>query len=213
MNLSKPSIQGLGFMGCAALVAATFLLVIQPLGNAISTDNKELVISQDLTALKVNKLGQLESKINNVDQAKQFVNTFLTLIPTSKDVESISRSISNAMVPGISLTAFNFGNAENVLKMKAPVSNLGSYQPPFDLEKSSSGTSSGEGAPAAVNDFNRIPVAISVTASSNSNLAQYVSELANQNRLLYVVSVDSARSAQDGGVAATIYAYAYAYAN
>lgn len=215
MSLSKTSIQSLGVIISGTLALGTFFLVVQPLSEKTTTNNTSLEQAKILTTTKSLKLKQLEAGVTTFEQAKSDTKKFLSLNPQTKDIESVSRSISTALVDGVTIVSFTFGNNEEITPLKEPVASLGSYAAPFTLSdtpapKASEGST--ESAPSApTTGFIRVPVVVTVTAANNAVLAQYTDSLANQARLISVVSVNSERPASDGEVKATIYGYAFIY--
>lgn len=237
--LSKNSIQGIGITVSLAAVAVTGFLFVKPFHDDTQEMKTTLQEQQTVTASKTAKLTQLEKGVDNIEESQKRVDRFIESSPNNMDIESASRAISNAAISGINITAFTFGKEENIEKKEPPKASLGEYVPPMDISEDTAAAAPAEepaatdgsnGDEAATGEqpekeqmdaFRRVPVQITVTADSYKKLSQYTDKLAEQKRLLYVVSINSTKgaggvapdgSATDGGsVEATIYAYAFIY--
>lgn len=217
MSLSKKSAQGLGVILSASAILVSGIFVARPLYNQSTTNSTKLTSSTAQTEAKKTQLQVLENGVDNFEEIQEYVNNFLSSVPSDKDIESASRAISNSRTDGINISAFTFGNQESVKNYTVPKSKLGEYTSPFEIQDTSSSTedSSSDGS-SSTSGFQRVPVQITVSANSYSDLSQYLDELAQQPRSMSVISVSSARSGDTENnsekIEATIYAYVFVYA-
>lgn len=232
MALSKTSIQGIGVTLSVAVLAATGFFVAKPLYDSTTETKVSLEEQKIVTMSKTGKLAQLEKGVDNIEETQKFVDDFLVSAPSNKDVESVSRAISTALISGVKISSFNFGAGENIEAAEVPKAALGEYVAPMEL---GDGTEAPAAAPAegeegaatgekkeALDTFQRVPVQITVNADSYKKLSEYVDELADQKRLVNVISVTSTKggggtgmtgeAGSAGSVEATIYAYSFIYA-
>lgn len=214
MALSKKSITGLGTLMSVAVIAISGFLVVKPSYDNAQDNRAELSTLQTETVSKTARLGLLEEGVENYDEIQAYVDTFLNYAPANKDIESASRAISNALVDGTEIVSFTFGSEEPTAAYPVPEASIeGEAAPAAPVESDSS--ASGEST-AAAGTLQRVPVEIAVTSSSYENLSEYLDSLAQQQRLLTVISVTSAGGAVgaegEGGVTATISGYVFVYA-
>ena len=216
MAMGKNGVQAVGALLSIGVLAISGLFVAKPLYDDASESKAELSTMQQATADKQAQLTTLENGVDNYDEIQAYVDNFLNSVSSVKDLESASRSISSAAVPGITINSFDFGTEENIEASEVPEAVLGDYTPPagFDNLASSEGSSSEEGESASADSFHRIPIQIDVTATDYNTLSTYMDNLAQQKRLLNVVSVNSTKnsSSEATEITATIYAYAFVYA-
>lgn len=213
MARSRRTVRTIGALMSTAVIAISGLLVVKPLYDEVSDSKDELVSLQQTTDDKQAQLTTLENGVSNYEEIRNYVDNFLNTVSASKDIESASRSISSAAIPGISIVSFTFGTEENVEQYEVPSPSLQDYSPPSGFsEDPAAEPAEGEEA-AAVETFHRVPVQITVTASDYSTLATYLDNLSQQSRLLNVVSVTSTKTAgeETTQISATIYAYAFVY--
>lgn len=210
MALSKKSITGLGTLMSCAVIAISGFLVIKPGYDQSQTNKIELSSLQQETELKNDRLALLEEGVENYDEIQAYVDRFLQIAPGSKDVESASRAISNALVPGTTISSFTFGSTEDSTEYAVPEASLsGESTLEFSVDASGGDTAASPGS------LQRVPVEISVTSSNYANLSEYLDNLAQQDRLLTVVNVSSSGTSGgdgEGSVSATIRGYAFIYA-
>lgn len=211
MALSKKSITGLGTLMSCAVIAISGFLVVKPGYDQSQTNKIELSSLQQETELKNDRLALLEEGVENYDEIQAYVDRFLQIAPGSKDVESASRAISNALVPGTTISSFTFGSPEASTEYAVPEASLSSENTiEFSVESSEGGDTA-----ASPGSLQRVPVEISVTSSDYANLSEYLDNLAQQDRLLTVVNVSSSGTSGGDGeglVSATIRGYAFIYA-
>lgn len=225
--LNKTSIQSIGVTLSVAVLAVTGIFVAKPLFDSTSESKVALEEQKMVTLSKTGKLAQLEEGVDNIEETQSFVDKFLVSAPNNKDVESASRAISTALISGVNISSFTFGQEENIEKSEVPKATLGEYVPPMELSDGAEAAPPAEGEAdgdkkGALETFHRIPMQITVNADSYNKLAEYVDELAKQKRLISIVSVNSTKGsggaemaggeASGGNVEATIYAYAFIYA-
>jgi hypothetical protein len=202
MNLSKASVKGLGVLVSGVLLFSTGMFVINPLLEQRSGNLSDLTSLQKITETKKANLTRLSNGAVNFEEAFEAGNNFAKIVPKSKDIESASRSISEAIVPGVTVTSFTFSPEEPVSKRELPKASLEGYKPPASFAQSTAAPSSStESKPAAgsSSSLNRLPLTISVSAASY--------QLSKEDRLLSVISFSA--SSKDGIVKADIYAYAF----
>lgn len=221
VTLSKTSIQGIGVTLSVAVLAVTGIFVAKPLYDSTNETKVSLEEQKMVTVSKTGKLAQLEKGVGNIEETQKFVDEFLVSAPNTKDVESASRAISTALISGVNIISFTFGSEENIVAAEVPKATLGEYVPPVELSDGAAAAPPAEGEKeTALETFHRIPMQITVSADSYKKLSEYVDELANQKRLVNVVSVNSTKgggsevageSSGGGSVEATIYAYAFVY--
>lgn len=213
MAMGKQGIQAVGVMFSIGVLAISGLFVVKPLYDDATENKNELTTMQQATADKNSQLELLENGVDNYDEIQEYVNSFLNSVSSVKDIESASRSISSAAVPGINIVSFTFGTEENIEVHEVPEAVLGEYTPPTGFSNEPVTTSEGS-EPATVDSFHRIPVQIEVTAPDYSTLSTYMDNLSHQNRLLNVISVNSTRTTGEESteITATVYAYAFVYA-
>lgn len=197
----------------AAVVVVSGLFVVKPLYGDVNENKAELATLQAVTVEQEAELATLENGVSNYEEIQAYVSDFLNSVSTTKDVESASRSVSSAAVPGIRITSFSFGSAENITEHEIPTAVLSGYTPPLGFgEIAVTEPVEGE-VPETVEAFHRIPVEIAVTASDYPTLSTYVDNLSKQERLMNVLSVTSTKNSTEEGseITATIYAYAFVY--
>lgn len=220
MALSKKSITGLGTLMSVAVIAISGFLVVKPSYEQAQDNRSELSTLQTETTTKTERLKVLEEGVDNYDEIQAYVDTFLKYAPANKDIESASRAISNAVVPGTNIVSFTFGSEEAATEYEVPKASIDGGTTAASSSSSSSSTTASTDASAtgtstaSAGTMQRVPVEISVTSSSYENLSQYLDSLAQQQRLLTIISVASsggAANAEGGGVSATINGYAFVY--
>lgn len=210
MALSKKSITGLGTLMSVAVIAVSGFLVIKPAYEQAQTNNQEYSNLQIETSTKNARLSTLEEGVENYDEIQAYVDDFLVKAPSYKDVESASRAISTAVVPGITINSFNFGNEAPTSDYTVPKASLDAQPETTNLEDSGSSNSEENAETASsAGSFQRIPIQIQVTANDYTNLSEYVDNLSKQDRLLTIVSITSAGDGE--GITATIDGYAFIY--
>lgn len=217
MNLSKASVKGLGILVSGALLLSTGIFVINPLLEQRSGNVEKLTSLQKITETKKANLSRLSSGSVNFEEASRAGNNFLKIVPKSKNIESASRTISEAIVPGVAITSFTFNPEEAVVKNELPKAALDGYKPPasFATKSTAKASSTKDSKPAteskpvsgASSTLNRLPLIISVSAESYQKLSEYTDQLSKEDRLLSVVSISA--TSKDGGIKADIYAYAF----
>lgn len=224
MALTKKSIKGLGALLSITALAASGFLIVRPLYNQILDNQEQYENMQVVTLTKESKVAMLEAGVENVEETKAFVNRFLLYAPKAKNIETISRAISDAAVEGVTISTFNFGEPENLKDYEVPDPTLEGYTPPVDLDAAArarqeeqraqaEASENGEVAPATTPEhFQRIPTVITVNAADHATLAQYLDNLAQQDRLLVVVGIDTEKTDPEQPLSATIYAHAFMYA-
>lgn len=214
MALSKKTIQAIGVGLSSVFILTTGFLVVSPLNNS-TNENKELLENEKIITLQNNlKLATLKKGVSGLDETKEFVEDFLESAPKDKDIESASRSISKALVSGVSIKSFSFGGEQNIDKIEIPKATLDEYKPPFSLDTPATGSDGKE--KESLDSFHRMPMQVTVTANSYNDLSKYLDSLAEQKRLIYVVGVNSNKggvAGSDGSIEATVYSYAYIYSN
>lgn len=219
-TLSKTSIQGIGVTLSVAVLAVTGMFIAKPLYDSTNETKITLEEQKMVTVSKTGKLAQLEKGIENIEETQKFVDDFLVSAPNNKDVESASRAISKALISGVKISSFTFGAEENIKESEVLKAALGEFTPPMELSDAAAGAE----APAegekkeALETFHRMPMQITVNADSYKKLSEYVDKLADQKRLVNIVSVSSTSGAagvegesSGGSVEATIYAYSFIY--
>jgi hypothetical protein len=207
MNMSKASVKGAGLLVSTAFILTTGFLVVNPLIEQRSASLSELQSMEKITESKQLNLTRLQAGAVDFEQARNDGDLFARLVSKEKDIESASRAISEAIISGITIISFNFNPEEPVAAHTLPVVSLEGYKPPASFGKSS-GSASSAASPKSENGLNRVPMMISVSASSYSKLSEYIDSLSKQERLVSVISV-SANSLAEGQVKADIYAYAF----
>lgn len=211
MNLSKTSMKGLGILVSGVLLAGTGVFMINPLIEQRAESLEELKSLKMITETKKENLTRLAAGAVNFEEASQVGSKFLRQIPKSKNIESASRAISEALVPGVSITSFTFSSEEPAKKNELPPVSLQAYTPPtsFAVSDAPAASSSAEVKPSAgsKSTLNRLPMTITVSADSYQKLSSYIDSLAKRDRLLSVISISA--KGKDGKVAADIYAYAF----
>lgn len=210
MNLSKASVKGLGVLISGVLLFSTGMVVINPLLEQHTKNLEDLHSLQKITETKRANLTRLSKGSVNFEEASRVGNNFVRIVPKSKDIESASRAISEAIVPGVTITSFTFNPEEPVAKLDLPKASLEGYKPPASFAQSSSASSSSTGSkPAAGGNstLSRVPVIVSVSATSYQKLSEYTDQLSKEDRLLTVISISA--NSKDGSVKADIYAYAF----
>lgn len=215
VTLNKNVIHGIGALISAGALAVTGFLFISPIYDEIDSTNFEMQTIRDTTTAQTIRLEQLSSGVDNLDEKKAFIQEFVAMSPSEKDIASASRAISAATTPGVTVTSFTFGNESDVDGHKTPEMSTSAYSVPEGFASTSSGnggSASTEGE-AATGMFRKMPIQISVNASDQMSLAAYLDSLSKQPRLINVLSVNSVGSGGSSGVTATVYAYAFIYAN
>lgn len=211
MNLSKKSVKGLGVLISGALLASTGFFLINPIVDQRTESLEELKSLKLITETKKTNLTRLANGAVNFEEASRVGNDFVKKVPKTKDIESASRAISEALVPGVSITSFTFAAEEPAKKNELPPVVIGTYAPPasFAASDAPAASSSKEVKPAAGSKIalNRLPMTINVSADNYQKLSQYINSLADRNRLVSVISISA--KGKDGKVTADIYAYAF----
>lgn len=212
MNLSKTSVKGLGVLTSAVLLLSTGLLIINPLLEQRSGNVENLKSMEKITETKQANLTRLSKGAVNFEEAFRVGSNFERIVPKSKDIESASRAISEALTPGVSITSFTFNPEEPVSENKLPAVSLGGYTPPASFAQSATGSSSTKGSTSSSStgssaSLNRLPMIISVSAQNYQKLADFTDNLSKEDRLVSVISISA--SGKDGTVKADIYAYAF----
>jgi hypothetical protein len=212
MNLGKTSVKGLGGLVSAVLILSTGFFIVNPILEQRNTSLTELSSLKTVTEAKQANLTRLQKGSVNSDEAFRVGGEFTKLVPKSKNIESASRAISSALVPGVSITSFNFNAEEPVAKFTLPKVSVKGYTPPSSFKKegttpSSAPSTDGKSSTSANSKLNRMPMVVSVQADSYAKLSEYTDKLAKQDRLLNVISISA--SGSDKGIKADIYAYAF----
>jgi len=232
MAMGKRTVNSLGVLGVVLVLGGAYFGVAAPLISEKNSVQIELDQAQQLELSYSAKLKNFQSGENDTTrQATETMELFDGLVPDSIDIESASRAIAASLPSGVTLNSFTFGDTQQVTTVTGSPLALTGFTPPesFAAVEGTAATTappaedpvaatdeSGEtpvaegaqgidpNAPAA--GFNRIPFTIDVSAGSYAELSAYLNSLAEQPRLMSVVSVDSSRPE---GVTAKIYAYAY----
>lgn len=211
MNLSKASVKGLGVLASAALVLGTGILVINPLLEHRNENLSSLTSLQKITETKKANLSRLSSGSVNFNEASKVGDNFLRIVPKDKNIESASRAISEALVPGVTITSFTFGSEEAAAPTVLPKVGLEGYKAPASFAAAAATGSAASKAPAAAagssSTLNRLPMTVSVSATSYQNLSTYIDQLSKEDRLVSVISINA--SSKSGTIVADIYAYAF----
>jgi hypothetical protein len=216
MNLSKASVKGLGVLVSGVLIFGTGMFVINPLVEQRTENVEALKSLQKITETKKANLTRLSNGAVNFQEAFEAGSNFEKIVPKYKDIESASRAISEATVPGVTITSFTFNPEEPVAENKLPPVSLQGYKPPASFAQSSSkGSSSDKGSKPATGSsgagsgasLNRLPLIVSVSAENYQKLSEYIDQLSKEDRLLSVISISG--SSKEGNVKADIYAYAF----
>lgn len=214
MAASRKSVRAVGMLMSTAVLAISGLLVVKPVYDDVTENQKELSSLEVVTDSKQSQLTVLEGGVSNYEEIRGYVDQFLGKVPPFKDIESASRAISTAAVPGVKIYSFTFGTEENIDEYPIPAPNLQEYVPPAGFD--STVVAAEDEEPTAVDTYHRVPVEISVSASDYNTLSLYLNNLSQQDRLLTVLSVNSTREGSADGksssISATIYAYAFVYA-
>ena len=210
MALSKKSITGLSaFLSCA-VIAVSGLLVVKPAYDQAQLNREELSTMQTDTAIKEARLKTLEEGVENYEEIQAYIDTFLKYAPAEKDIESASRAISTALTPGTRIVSFTFGTEEAAAKYPVPEASLDG-QSGTESSGDTSASSGGDGeTEVTAGTFQRMPIEVQVTSESYEALSEYVDNLAQQERLVTVLSVNSSGGGENG-VTATIKGYVFIY--
>lgn len=213
MNLTPKSVKTLGILVSLASMTATALLVVIPLQGQIAADEATLEQSKIVTMTKQSNYDRLKKGEDNLVQAKEDATTFHTLVANTKNIESASRAITASRNDGIKIDSFNFLDQQEVTPIESPGSISDGYQPPqsFNIDVSQLKPQDAGESGSGMSGYSRIPIVVEVTAANYESLATYVNDLANQQRLITVISVDSSKTQNEGDISATIYAYAFVY--
>lgn len=219
MALSKKSITGLGVTLSAFALAMSGFFIFKPVYDQIGENQTSLENMKSITFAREMKVIQLEGGVENIEETKAFVNRFLQYAPRGKNIETISRAISESLVEGVTITSFNFGADENLEDYTVPVSNLEGNPAPIDLDAAAKEAKrpvaepkDGEEPEVEKKDlFRRVPVVISLKAANYESFSNYVDSLAQQERLIVVMGLDSDKANPDEPLNATVYAYAFIY--
>lgn len=204
MALSSKSIAGIGSAISIGLIGITAVVMIYPLNTDDQKTELESLRSQ--TQVQQLRLKDLTAGSANLEELQSYAQNYNNIVPQSVDIESLSRSISNAAT-NVKITAFDFGAPESVDKVDSPKASLASFEAPFDIADPSS--ASAENTEKPTTGLQRVPVIITVEAGSVGDISNYLDSLANQSRLIYVMDVTSQLDNTSGAITATIYAYGY----
>lgn len=212
MAMGRRTINSIGAIAAAGIVAGVYFGVASPILTQKSVKEGELQQAQMLGEGYQAKLDNFRGGIS--DEAQEATNTaelFRSLVSESIDIESASRAIASALPSRVRLDSFNFGAAQQVASLENVPLTIGGYTPPTEFG-GGEGAATGEGTTAVdpsapISGFNRIPFTIKVTADSYDDLASYLNSLAEQPRLMSVVSIDTSRA---DTISATVYAFAFA---
>lgn len=226
MELSKGATKGIGALTLVAVLAAAGFLVIKPqIDEAIELQSQTAEM-RDMTDVREIRLSKLEAEKSNLDALSLEVNDLLLRITSDKKVTDIAGAVVAALPPGVNLESFSHGPLDPAQpNFKTPLVALEAIEAPFTLEKVEAQTSApaeaAEGedvveAPVVEPEvavevtpaFAGAPFIITVRASSFESLTNFMDVMQYQKRLITVVAVTS--GAGDGGIRATIYAYAFA---
>lgn len=205
MNLSTSSVKGLGVLVSGVLLLSTGIFVINPLLEERSGNLSDLKSLQVVTETKKENLTRLTNGAVNADEARRVGQNFQKIVAKDKNIESASRAISEAIVPGVTITSFTFNPEEPVTPNTLPPVSLEGYKPPASFVASSANAA--KPAAESKSSLNRLPLIVSVSAQSYQKLSEYVDQLSKEDRLLSVISISAA--SKDGSVKADIYAFAF----
>lgn len=213
MNLAPKTVKTLGVLVSLASMTATALLVIIPLQGQIAADEATLEQSKIVTMTKEVNYERLKKGEDNLIQAKEDATTFHTLVANTKNIESASRAITTARNDGVKINSFNFLDQQEVVPIESPGSISDGYQPPqaFAVDVSQLKPQEAGESGSGMSGYSRIPIVVEVTAVNYESLSTYLNDLANQQRLITIISVDSSKMQNEGDISATIYAYAFVY--
>lgn len=209
MNLSKGSVKGLGVLASAVLVLGTGAIIINPLLEQRNENISNLTSLKTITETKKANLSRLSSGAVNFEEASKVGENFLRIVPKDKNIESASRAISEALVPGVTITSFTFGSEEAAGAITLPKASLEGYKPPASFAVATGPTAAKAPAAAAGSSttLNRLPMTISVSATNYQSLSAYIDQLSKEDRLVSVISINASNKV--GNVSADIYAYAF----
>lgn len=212
MPMGRRTINSIGAIAAVGIVAGVYFGVAAPILSQRAATETELQQAQTLGEGYQTKLQNFRSGIS--DEAQEAQNTaelFQSLVSESIDIESASRAIAAALPPGVKLDSFNFGAAQQVATLASEPLTISGYTAPAEFGGEDAAATGGEATAvdpsAPISGFNRIPFTIKVTAGSYDELADYLNSLAEQPRLMSVVSIDTSRAET---VSATVYAFAFA---
>lgn len=211
IKLSKTSISGLGGLLSLAVLLGAFFLGISPLMERTDSAEMELQTAEGLTVAKTFNLQNLQQGAVDIDNAQSTVDNYENIIADSVDIESASRAISSAQTSGVDIVSFTFGNPEPIEPREEPTASLDSFASPFETsgevtEDTSEDGETAEGEGNTTTGVQRVPVIISADANNQSSLTEYVNQLSQQDRLIFVTAIDSTVSER---TTATIYGYAF----
>lgn len=212
MPMGRRTINSIGAIAAVGIVAGVYFGIAAPILSQRAATETELQRAQTISEGYKAKLFAFRSGIS--DEAQEAQNTadlFQSLVPESIDIESASRAIAAALPAGVKLDSFSFGTAQQVASLASEPLTISGYAPPAEFGGKDAAAKGGEATAvdpsAPISGFNRIPFTIKVTAGSYDELAEYLNGLAEQPRLMSVVSIDTSRSET---VSATVYAFAFA---
>ena len=237
MAMGKRTVNSLGVLGVAIILGGAYFGLAAPVLTERSSTELEYEQAQQLSLSYTGKLSSFQNGQSEESRAAtETMELFQGLVSETLDIESASRAIAASLPGGVKLESFDFGSAQQVASLQeAPLGIDGFTAPPEfaegagatpaapapesqeDAVESAGGTAEnpvatavgeqGVNPDAPISGFNRIPFTIKVSASSYIELSAYLNSLAEQPRLMSVVSVDS--NSTEGAVTATVYAFAF----
>lgn len=232
MAMGRKTVNSLGVLVAAVILGGSYFGIVSPIIAGNASAGQELEQAKIIGQSYASKLETFKNGATEETQAATDTMTaFQSLVAQSIDIESASRAIAAALPEGVRLESFNFGATQPAAEIQSVPLNIAGYvAPPEFSETAAPAEGTGEqnqadsvddaggteenlatgptvvDPSAPISGFNRIPFTIKVTANSYPELAAYLDSLAQQPRLMSVVSIDSSRSE---AVSATIYAFAY----
>lgn len=234
MDLSKNTVIGLGSLIIAGVVVGGSLLVIKPQLESASELQVSIADAKTEASNKQLKLDNLIVKQEEIVAIQSNVDNLIIAIPSENEVGTIGEAVANsinAIGGGVRLDSFSYGATEDFKAVDAPTVSLSEPVAPFTA---SGGGAGGQTAPPPTNEdgtdadsenpiattpeakassFKRIPITLSISANSFTDMTNYIDTLSSQQRLLYIQTVVSNASSNNGGITATIYGYGFVSAS
>lgn len=226
------TVNSLGVLAVAAILGGTYFGVVSPILAEKSSIELEIAQAEMIGQNYSTKLTNFQNGDSDESKAATDVmELFQGLVPETMDIESASRAIAASLPSGVKLDSFDFGAPTQVAPFKGSPMSISGFAAPSQFtstgvvppapaettqedavknaggsEQPAAGGDQAVNPNAATSGFQQIPFTIQVSASSYSELAEYLNSLSDQPRLMSVVSVDSTRS---DSVSAKIYAFAF----
>lgn len=205
---TKNTINAAGALAAAAIVLAGGFFVAKPQFSAASDLREKTSKVEEARTIQEGTLAVLKRESENLPVLQEEVEALKAQITDEEDIAAVARVVVTALPPGVALDSFVHRPMVKQEPTAEPAVTLAAPEAPVEEEVDPAAP---KGTPSGPPVLQQIPVVITISASSNEQVTDYIENLAEGPRLILVQQVAQTVS-ETGQRSVAIYGYAFANA-